>query len=177
MGERNKRPSVEEKSVLLEPIPALGFLLGPCDYSTSALFECLPVTELVCISVCVLDTCSTKFVYVLMLVWLASTEWGIRIIKTSHMGTSGCDWQEKKGSLCSGNWQQKPDPTQYNPAQYSTEPANTGRKNTNSRTAPLHPSLHPDSWPILIIPQQSPWQLFFPYTNTVQTSPIPSISI
>lgn len=36
------------KSMLLEPIPALGFLLGPCDYSASArpcLCPCVCVSE------------------------------------------------------------------------------------------------------------------------------------
>ncbi len=37
LGERvNEKSAPVLKSMLLEPIPALGFLLGPCDYSASA---------------------------------------------------------------------------------------------------------------------------------------------
>lgn len=170
----NETSSPVLKSMLLEPIPALGFLLGPCDYSASArlsLCECL--SQDVCV-------CVWASEYALHEVWClclypydslraeSKTERGIRILKTS-LGTSGCDWQETKGSLCSGNWQQKPDPAQYNPAQYSTEPANTGEKKKHQQQDCSPPPLptYPDSWPILIIPQQSPWQhflfLFFPF--------------
>lgn len=96
---------------------------------SQAMFVCMPVTEYACISVCAQPTLvSVCAVTRIGSLWAESeTEWGIKILKTS-LGTSGCDWQEKKGSLCSGNWQQKSDPTQYNPAQYSTEPANMERK-------------------------------------------------
>lgn len=41
------------KSMLLEPIPALGFLLGPCDYSASArLCLCACLSPCVCVYVC-----------------------------------------------------------------------------------------------------------------------------
>lgn len=133
------------KSMLLEPIPALGFLLGPRDYIASTrpcLCACLSPSVCMCVYFWL---CSTKLVCVHcysydLLRAESKAEWEIRVLKAS-LGTSGCDWQEKKGSLCSENWQQKPDPTQYNPAQYSTEPANMGEKNTNSRTVSFHPSL------------------------------------
>lgn len=51
------------KTMLLEPIPALGFLLGPCDYSASArlcLCACLSQSSCVC-AYSFVRMCSTKF--------------------------------------------------------------------------------------------------------------------
>lgn len=54
-------PAVQ--SMLLEPIPALGFLLGPCDYFALALvvFVCVPVAERVYFCPVCENMCSTKF--------------------------------------------------------------------------------------------------------------------
>lgn len=156
------------KSMLLESIPALGFLLGPCDYSYSA-------------------KCVWK--YMLNLVWCvcsysydalraeSRSECGIKTLKTS-LGTSGCDWQEKKWSLCSGNWQQnltQPSITQPSRVQYSTDLASTWGK---KKTAGLFPFTPPYlSWLMAKShnPTAKPLEAFF--INTIQNSPIPSISI
>lgn len=124
----NKTSALVLKSMLLEPIPALGFLLGPCDYiATVRLCLCACLSPSVCVGVCTPPSLLCVCCYFCDSLWAESRTEGIRI-PTRSLGTSGCDWQEKKGSLCSGNWQQTPDPTQCNPAQYSTEPANMGKK-------------------------------------------------
>lgn len=99
--------------------------------------------------------------------------------------------RRKRGSLCFGNWQQHSNPAQYNPAQPSTVqnyPIWRGQKKRKKRIQQQGRSLlsslplpsYPDSRPILIIPQQSLWQHFFLSffkIGTVQSSPVPSISI
>lgn len=152
MGEWDKLPSVEKHVIGAHSFSGIPF--GPLwlQCLNQAVFVCMPVTKCVCISVCESE-------YVLHQVWWecacvccysydllrakSKTEWGIRILKTS-LGTSGCDWQEKKGSLCSGNWQQKPDPTQYNPAQPGTVQCWTGQhEGKKTPTAGLLPFMPP----------------------------------
>lgn len=164
MGEWDKRPSVEK--LVIGAHSCSGIPFGPLwlQCLSQAMLVCVPVTE--CVYFCpsmweyVLHQVQSVCCYSCNLLRAESrTEWGIRILKTS-LGTSGCDWQEKKGSLCSGNWQQMPDPTQYNPAQYSTEPAKMKKKKKKTPTVGLLPFTPPYAWPVLIIPQQSPWQHF-----------------
>lgn len=124
-GEWNKLPLL--KGMFLEPIPALRLWL---EWLGQTVFVCMPAIK--CVYFCPRTLAAPNLVCVCCNLYgshavYSRTERGIRILRES-LGTSGCDWQEKKGPLCSGNWQRKPDPTQCNPAQCSTEPANTGKQ-------------------------------------------------
>ena len=173
MGEWDKRPSVEKHVIGAHSYSGIPF--GPLwlQCLSQVLFVCMPVTKSVSVCVCVCVSvwvCVAEHVQVFLCSYLCDSlraeseaEWGIRIRKTS-LGTSGCDWQEKKGSLCSGNWQREPDQTQYNPALPSTvqnRPTLGEKKHQQQGCSPSSLPTYPDSWPILIIPQQSPWLCFF----------------
>lgn len=185
-------PSVEKHVIGVHSCSGIPF--GPLwlQCLSQAVFVCVPVTKGVCVcaGVCI-SVCVRK--HVPHQIWWACAccccsdllgaeiraEGRIRILKTS-LGTSGCDWQEKKGLLCSGNWQRKPDPTQCNPAQYSTEPANTGKWKKYTATAGLLPFAPPYLSRLLANshnPTVKPLAAFFFFINSVQSFAIPSISI
>lgn len=179
--------------MLLEPIPSLGFLLGPCDYSASTrqcLCACLSQSVCVFLSVSQ-NTCFTKFgesVHVCAVTRMTCLELKARLSEGSeflkqvwaHLVVIG---RRKKGPCVLGTGSKsltQPSITQPSPVQYSAEPANTkGKKHQQQDCSPSCLPTYSDSWPILIIPQQSPWQRFsfFFFINTVQSFPIPSISI
>ncbi len=63
-------------------------------------------------------------------------------------------------------------PSVTQPSTVQNQPTR-GKKKKKTQQQDCSPSplpTYPDSWPILIIPQQSPWQRFF-YINTVQSLP------
>lgn len=139
-GEWDEHPGVEKRVIGAHSWFENPF--GPMwlHWLGQAVFVCMPVTECVGIFLSPLhQVCSVSCYFYDSLRAERETDWGIRILEAS-LSTSGCDWQEKKGSLCSGNWQPKPGPAQYSPAQYSRKPANMG-KIPNNGTVPLHPSL------------------------------------
>lgn len=70
-----------------------------------AMIVCLPVFEHNCISVCpqpnLASVCPAPMAHFGR---KGKNEQRIKILKTS-LGTSGYDWQRKRGPVCSGNWQ------------------------------------------------------------------------
>lgn len=173
MGEWDKLPSVEKHVIGAHSFSGIPF--GPLwlQCLNQAVFVCMPVTKCVCVFLSVSqNTCFTKFgesVHVCAVTRMTCLELKARLSEGSeflkqvwaHLVVIG---RRKKGPCVLGTGSKsltQPSITQPSPVQYSAELANTkGKKHQQQDCSPSCLPTYSDSWPILIIPQQSPWQRF-----------------
>lgn len=160
MGEWDKRPGVEKHVIGAHSCSGIPF--GPLwlHCHSLAVFVCMPVTKVCALEYVLHQVCCVSAVTCVTHFELKAGLKGSEFLQEvwAHLVVIG---RRKKGPCVLGTGSRRlTQPNVTQPSTVQNQP--TWEKNTNG-TAPHSWTLptYPDCRPILIIPQQSPWQHFF----------------